>query len=119
MKTFKELRDGFVSATKRKVDEISNDTMDRYYDKARKQFNVSRKRKDDPGYTPAKRAQHAARMKKRDKGLTSVKKRDIAPHPKSDLTRMFIHKPSTADKIRSNKGGMTNKPVPKTYKGRK
>jgi len=108
-----------VGMKESKVDEISNDTMDRYYDKALKQFNVSRKRKDDPGYTPAKRAQHAARMKKRDKGLTSVKKRDIAPNPKSDLTRMFVHKPSTADRIRSNKGGMTNKPVPKTYKGRK
>ena len=113
------------------VDEISDKKLAQYKKKAFKQYDVSAKRKDDPGYTPAKRAQHADRHRKRSKGIGGYFQRDMA---KKDVTvdmktggkaivrkgSKYTHKSHQDDMYRKGKKGMTmtGRPasaMPKSY----
>ena len=113
------------------VDEISDKMLARYKKKAFKQYNVSAKRKDDPGYTPAKRAQHADRYRKRSKGIGGYFQRDMAKKdrtmtlPSGKKVKMstgskYMHKSHQDDMYRKGKKGMTmtGRPasaMPKSY----
>ena len=99
------------------VDEISDKMLARYKKKAFQQYNVSRKRMGDDGYTPAKRAQHADRFRKRSKGIGGYYQRDMAKRNtikyKDGSTfdmgsgSKYLHKPTKHDMYSKGKKGMT------------
>lgn len=112
MKTFDQIREEV-----KQVDEISDKMLARYKKKAFQQYNVSRKRMGDDGYTPAKRAQHADRFRKRSKGIGGYYQRDMAKGSGSK----YLHKPTKGDMYSKGKKGMTmtGRPasaMPKSYK---
>lgn len=113
------------------VNEISDKKLAQYKKKAFKQYDVSAKRKDDPGYTPAKRAQHADRHRKRSKGIGGYFQRDMAKRKTIKYKdgssfdmgsgSKYLHKPTKHDMYSKGKKGMTmtGRPasaMPKSYK---
>jgi len=113
------------------VDEISDKKLDQYAKKAFKQYDVSKKRKDDSGsYTDKKRAQHADRFRKRSKGIGGYFQRDMAKRRTKKMGdgseidmgsgSKYIHKPTQQDIYKKGKKGMTmtGRPasaMPKSY----
>ena len=117
-----------LTSEQNELDEISNKTLSSYLKKSFRQYNMSRKRKDDVDgpYTDAKRAMHKKRTVRRHKGIGSVFKRDDARrNPDGSHAGKYLHKPSAGERISTGKGGayggdtLRNKPssaLPKTYR---